>query len=248
MIRFWIIAFLFGASPLRAEEPPTQPTPFSTAKPGSSLPRGWALETLPKVPRATRFDLVQSEGRTVLRASSEAAAATLAHRLRVEPADWPRLAWRWRVSRVLQNADLTTKAGDDYAARLYVLFDYPAEKLSFGDRVKIGLVRTIYGQELPAAALCYVWDNRHPVGMSTWSAYTDRVRMIVVESGTGHAGQWRDEQRNLANDFRAAFGEEPPPVSGIALAADTDNTGESVTAFFGDVAFLPRPESKRTTP
>jgi hypothetical protein len=82
----------------------------------------------------------------------------------------------------------------------------------------------------PAAALCYVWDNRHLVGVSAWNAYTDRVRMIVVESGPQHAGTWRSEQRGVAADFRAAFGEEAPPVIGIALAADTDNTGESVTA------------------
>lgn len=237
MTRIGLIALLVFSATARPESLPSRPAPFSGAKPGSVLPASWTLEILPKVPRPTRFDLVESGGETVLRAVSDAAAASLTHRLHVDPSQQPWIAWRWKVSRVIDRADLATKEGDDYAARLYVLFDYPLDKLPLGDRVKIGLVRAIYGQELPAAALCYVWDNRHPVGMSTWSAYTDRVRMIVVESGNRHVGQWRNERRDFAADFRAAFGEDAPPVSGIALAADTDNTGESVTAFFGDVLF-----------
>ena len=222
-----------------------QPALFSQARPGLALPDGWALNTLPNVPRATRFDLVSDENQTVLRAVSEGAAASLIHKLAVDTAKTPWLAWRWKVSRVLESADLTVKAGDDYAARVYVLFDYPLEKLGLADRIKISLVRAVYGQELPAAALCYVWDNRHPAGFSAWSTYTDRVRMVVVESGGRHVGQWRLEQRDVAADFRAAFGEEPPPVSGIALAADTDNTGESVTAWFGDLSFLANPDETR---
>lgn len=227
----------------------SQPTAFSTAGPGPALPAGWTLTTLPKVPRATRFDLVRDESRTVLRAVSEAAAASLTHKIRVDTAQTPQLAWHWKVSRVLDSADLARKEGDDYAARVYVFFDYPLDQLPLADRIKMTLGRMLYGQELPAAALCYVWDNRHPVGMSTWSAYTDRVRMIVLESGTAQVGQWRLEQRDVAADFRAAFGEEPPPIIGIALAADTDNTGEAVTAYFDDVSFLPAPnDARRKTP
>ena len=242
MKRLLAIVLLYGGNALQANQAPTQPMEFSSVGPGSAIPPIWILNILPSVQRATRFDLIRDENQTtVLRAVSEAAAATLSHKLHVDPAVSPSLVWRWKVSRVLDSADLGRKETDDYAARLYVLFDYPVEKLPLSDRVKIALGQTLYGQELPAAALCYVWDNRHLVGVSAWSAYTDRVRMIVVESGPQHAGTWRSEQRDVAADFRAAFGEEAPPVIGIALAADTDNTGESVTAWFGDVGFLQVP-------
>lgn len=54
--------------------------------------------------------------------------------------------------------------------------------------------------------------------------------MIVVESGADKAGLWVTVTRDLAADFRAAFGEEAPPVIGVVIATDTDNTGERVTA------------------
>ena len=241
-----VIALLCFATLSQAGDLSAQPTAFSSVQPGPAIPPSWTLNILPNVPHATRFDLVSDENQnTVLRAVSEAAAATLSHKLHADTAVSPWLAWRWKVSRILDSADLEQQEGDDYAARIYVLFDYPVEKLPFADRVKISLGRSLYGQELPAAALCYVWDNRHPTGLDAWSAYTDRVRMIVLESGPQHAGKWRSEQRDVAADFRAAFGEEAPPIVGIALAADTDNTGENVTAWFGDVGFHRATQTRR---
>jgi len=241
------LVLLAGLGSARAE--PAQPAPFSQALPGAALPVGWTLTTLAKIPRATRFDLVKDGDATVLRATSEAAAASVTHRLRVDPARAPRLAWRWKISRVLEQADLASKAGDDYAARVYVFFDYDIERLPFLERAKIILARTLYDADLPAATLCYVWDNRYPVGTSTWSAYTDRVRMVVLESGGAKAGQWVAETRDVAADFRAAFGEPAPAINGIALAADTDNTGETAVSYFGDFAFLaPQPSAKNRQP
>ncbi|MBI3229759.1 MAG: DUF3047 domain-containing protein, partial [Burkholderiales bacterium] len=130
--------------------------------------------------------------------------------------------------------------GDDYAARVYVLFDYPLEKLSLFTRMKLKAVELAFGTKIPTAALNYVWDNQHTVGTLRPNVYTDRARMIVVESGATKAGTWQIETRDLAADFRAAFNEEPPAIVGVALATDTDNTGETTTAWYGDVEFLPR--------
>jgi hypothetical protein len=61
--------------------------------------------------------------------------------------------------------------------------------------------------------------------------------MIVVESGLDRVGQWIEEQRNVYEDYKQAFGEEPPLVNGVAIMTDTDNTGEEATAFYGDIGF-----------
>ena len=111
-----------------------------------------------------------------------AAAGTVAYALDASPAERPVLAWRWKVDRVVGRADLAEKSGDDFAARVYVFFDVPLEALPFGARVKTLLARAVWGEELPTAAICYVWDNRHPPGTSAWNPYTDRVRTVVLRS------------------------------------------------------------------
>lgn len=211
---------------------------FSTMAAGGEI-GGW--QTLKPAAKAndTRYTLVKDSGKTVLRAEADNAMSGLTHAMRVDVRRYPRLRWRWKVGAPLNGADMTTKQGDDYAARIYVMFDYPAEKLSFGTRAKLRFVESLYGQKIPTAALNYVWDNRRPVGTIQANTYTDRARMIVVQSGSAQAGRWVTETRDLVADFRAAFGEDPPDVVAIALATDTDNTGESALAWYGDIEFLP---------
>ncbi len=215
---------------------------FSAAAPGAP-PAPWKRLVLPRQAEPA-FELVADEGRTVLRVRSVAAVGSLAHPLAFEAASRPLLTWRWKVDRVLDKADLARKDGDDFAARVYVSFDVPLGALPFADRVKLRVARLLYGDELPAVALCYVWDNRHPVGTTAWNAYSGSLRMVVVESGPSKAGRWVSASRDVEADFRAAFNAlwpgPMPRITGIAVAADTDQTRESVTAWFGDLAFEAR--------
>jgi hypothetical protein len=96
---------------------------------------------------------------------------------------------------------------------------------------------------VPDAAINYIWDNRHTVG--TWQAnvYSDRTRMRVQRSGAALAGRWVEERRDVAADFREAFGHAPARLTGLALASDTDNTGEEVRAGFADFRFVGRDEA-----
>ncbi|MBI1891429.1 MAG: DUF3047 domain-containing protein [Burkholderiales bacterium] len=211
---------------------------FSKMSPGSAI-RGWTV--LKPAPKAadTRYSLATESGTTVLKAEADQAMSGLTYPVRVDIRQYPLLRWRWKIAAPLKTADMTQKAGDDYAARIYVMFDYPLEKLPFGTRAKFRLAETFYGQKIPTAAINYIWDNKHPVGTIQPNTYTDRARMIVLQSGTVQAGLWVTETRDLAADFRAAFGEEAPDVVAVALATDTDNTGESAVAWYGDIEFLP---------
>ena len=217
--------------------------PFSSATPGGDLPRGWRIVDLPKATPA-KVGLVEDGGATVVRIQAQAAASSVAARVHVIPKN-PRVSWRWKVDRVVDSAELATRAGDDYAARVYVTFDLPLERLPFATRTRIRLARFFFGSDLPVAALCYVWDNKHPPGTQAWNAYSDHVRMIVVESGKAHSGEWREESRDVEADWREAFGRRwpgpMPEIDGVAVSSDTDQTGESVTAWFGDVRLEPQP-------
>ena len=211
--------------------------PFSATEPGVSLPAPWKLATLPKISRQTRYALVRDGDAVVLRADADASMAGVAHPLKLDVRTHPVIEWRWKVMNLLKKSDIAAKQGDDYPARVYVLFDYDIRKLPFSVRAKIRLARLV-GADIPLAALCYVWDGKAAAGTSVWSVYTDRVRVIVAESGAANLGKWVTIRRDVAADFRAAFGEDPPAISGVVLATDTDNTGESATAFYGDIRFV----------
>jgi len=142
----------------------------------------------------------------------------------------------------LKNADMTTKAGDDYAARVYLSFEVPPDTLGFGTRMALGLARSLRGNVVPDAAINYIWDNRHPVGTWQPNAYTDRARMLVLRTGAADAARWVTERRDVGPDFLQAFGHAPAKMTGLALASDTDNTGESAHAGFADFRFVSRDE------
>ena len=236
--RQWIAGLALGGSAAWADAPaPGQVPPLSAGPLGGGLPPGWRHQTLPKVERPNQFALVADQGQRVLQIRSQGSASSWAAPVDVDPARTPLLQWRWKVSRALGGSDLRRREGDDYAARLYVLFALPVERLSLADRVRIPALRLLAGVDIPAAALSYVWGRAQPTGSSGWNPYTDRVRMVVLDSGDEHAGQWRAHARDIARDWADAFGGAVPRISGVALSADTDNTGEQVEAWFTDPAF-----------
>ena len=237
------IAFLaLACSGVRATpDAPRQVPALSAAALGSVVPAGWRHQTLPKVERANDFELVSDQGQHVLKVRSSASASSWVAPVRIDATRSPLLRWRWKVSHSLAGSDLRTKRADDYAARLYVFFDLPLEGLSLAERLRIRASRALSGVDVPAAALCYVWGHAQPAGRTGWNPYTDRVQMIVVDSGDTHAMQWRAVERDVRRDWLDAFGAPVPPISGVALGADTDNTGDQVEAWFGDVGFSAGP-------
>ncbi len=237
----WLLAGSALAAALAAAAQPLTVGPFSQGTPGGPLPAGWVPLTFPSVARHTEYALVRdADGRVVLQARAEASASGLIRRLDLPADARPRLAWRWKAERLIARGDVTRRDGDDYAVRVYVSFRYTPERLSLAQRVKYATARILHGEYPPHAALTYVWDAHAPVGTSVPNAYTDRVRMIVVESGGARLNRWLDYERDIVADYRQAFGEDPPPVSGIAVMTDADDTGEAVTAWYGDLTLSPR--------
>ncbi len=209
---------------------------FSSAPEGTEPPPGWKPLTFKKVPTHTLYAVVRDGDGAVVRADSRAGASGLTREVSIDLKDYPIVAWRWKVANVIARGDVTTKAGDDYAARLYITFAYDPDKVSFSKKAKYKAGRLLFG-DIPIGAINYIWDRWTPQGTIVPNAFTDFVKMIVVESGDAHVGRWMEEERNLYEDYRRAFGEEPLPVNGVAIMTDTDNTGEAATAYYGDIVF-----------
>ncbi len=173
----------------------------------------------------------------VVKATSEASASGLIREVRIDPREYPIVQWRWKVSNILRKGNELRKDGDDYPARLYIAFQYDADRLGFLQKAKYELIRLLYGEYPPLAAVNYIWANQVPRASMLPNAYTDRVMMVAVESGADLLDQWVTEERNIYEDYKKLFGEEPPMISGVAIMTDTDNTGESAMAFYGDILF-----------
>lgn len=206
----------------------------------SAVPAPWRLMQLDKHVLPTQYRVRLWDGIPGIEAMADHSMTLLARPVEIDLSRTPILCWLWRVDAPLINADMAAKSGDDYAARVYVAFKLPDSNLDFFTRAKLNLARTVYGHEVPDAALNYVWDNRYPIGTSRPNAYTGRARMIVVESGSANAGKWVAERRDLLSDFKLGFETDHGKVTMLAVASDTDNTAEKARAGFAELHFVPR--------
>lgn len=205
-----------------------------------SIPAPWQIVQLDRDIPPTRYRLREWDGVMAVEAHAVKSMALLARPLDIDLARTPVLCWRWRIDAPLKNADMTTKAGDDYAAHVHLSFDWPPDTLGLGTR----LARSLRGKQVPVpdAAIAYLWDNRHAVGTWQANAYSDRTRMLVLRSGVAQAGRWVEERRDVDADFRQAFGRAPARLTGLAIASDTDNTGEEARAGFADLRLVAKDE------
>ena len=237
-----LVACAQGAEPATAPMPVLAPLAGVGARPNPP----WGYAGLPdQKPPATRYDIVELDGRRVLRVRAEASYGNLVHPLQApageggggsalaapSPAvpDGPLwLAWRWRVEQPLQEAAPAPQAGDGPALRGGGLSPLPLDALPFWERQKMRLARSVSGQHLPAATLCYVWDPRLPPGTVLPNAHSPRLRWWVLRGPESAPGQWLAERRDLRADVLRAFGDETrtlPPLLAIGLGADADNSG-----------------------
>lgn len=234
----WRLAFfgLFSGFTAAVAGEPVWVGQFDGAAGG--VPSGWKIEHLNARFPPTAYRQRLWDGVAAVEARSEKSMALLSRPLAVDLEKTPILCWRWRIEAPVAGADLNTRAGDDYAARVYITFSVPPAALGFATRSKLALARSIWGPSVPDAAINYVWDNKHPPGTLKPNAYTERAQMLVVDSGAAQAGRWVTQRRNVAADFRRAFGDLTGTPNGLAIASDTDNTGETALAGFADFHFV----------
>ena len=149
------------------------------------------------------------------------------------------------VPKLIDTADLSIQSSEDAPVRIVLAFDGDRSKLSFKNRMLFDLLEAVIGEEPPYATLMYVWDSRAPLESVILSARTDRIRKIVVDSGSDQTAIWRFHERDVVGDYRRAFGEEPGALVSVALMTDSDNTRTTVRAYYGEVRFSGRDGAMR---
>lgn len=174
---------------------------------------GWETKSFKGL---TDYQLVKEGDRTVVRAFSQASASGLVKKIRFDPSRHRYLRWSWKIAQTVKNGDERTKAGDDYAARIYVVF--PGR---------------FFWQ---TRAINYIWANRLAKGDSIPNPFTSNAIMLAVESGNQRAGEWLSEERDLLADYRSLFASDPQEAEVVALMTDSDNSGGVAEAWYGEIS------------
>jgi Protein of unknown function (DUF3047) len=197
---------------------------FPTVLTTAVMPAGWEKWILHPLKRKTDYGWKKDRKGVYLEAKSHASASGLIKRLDIDPKSLPYLQFSWMVDGLLEGADVGDRAFEDSPVRVVLAFDgdkstLPMKELAFMERVK-----TFTGHDLPYASLTYVWDNKRPLNTIVPNPHTGRIQKLVASSGPSGIRSWQMHQRNILNDYRAAYGKEPGKLIAIAVMTDTDNT------------------------
>ena len=166
----------------------------------------------------TSYAFTQENQTTFLQADSKQTASALYKKIKININETPFLNWSWRVDQALPNLDEQSKSGDDYAARVYVVF-------------KTGLM------PLSAKALNYVWSSRGAINTHWPNPHTGKAIMIPLRCNIDENGIWHHEKINIKDDLLKHFKKIPKTIDGIAIMTDTDNSKNNATASYGDIYF-----------
>ena len=204
---------------------------------GTSEPSGgWQAQTLAnKTP--TTYRPVAKDGRPAIQAEARQSASLWRLKLQPNQPAPQQVRFSWWVEDLVPQGNVSEADREDAAARVVFGFEGDRQRLSARNRALFDLAAALTGEEPPYATLMYVWDSELPVGTVVTNPRTDRIRKIVVDSGPQQLRRWRDHERDLAADFRRAFGEEPGALVSVAVMSDSDNTRSRVRAWFGPVTW-----------
>ena len=177
---------------------------------------GWKEKIFKNV---TQYKIIESNSGKILEAKSQASGSGLFRELQVDLKEMPCLAWSWKVQNVLYGLNETAKDGDDYSARVYVIF---SDGPFFWN----------------THAINYVWSSGQPIGSAWPNAFTDRTVNVSVNSGPERVGHWVSHVRDIRKDYKRLFRKKIAVVDAIAIMTDTDNSEQTATAYYGDIKFF----------
>ena len=165
------------------------------------------------------FAVVEDSASKVLRLKSQNDSSAISKEVNVNVKETPIFQWRWKAVTLPKGADSRQKATDDQALQVYVVFErFP----SFYRSRIIG----------------YIWDSAAPEGTTVKSEKSGLVTYVVLRSGPLNLGKWLTESRNVYDDYRRIYGEEPgEPAKAVTIAIDSDDTKSSAEGYIGEIIF-----------
>jgi hypothetical protein len=191
----------------------------------------WKPLTFPRIPRQSTYK-IQKEGENgILIAEADNSASGIICNRVFNIYKTSVIKWKWKISNIYKAGDEKKKSGDDYALRVYVVFKYDPQNAGIFERAQYNALKLIYGEYPPHSSINYIWANKKYSERILPNTYTAKTQMILLQKGSERAGVWIEERANALEDYRKAFGTEPPEEASIAVMSDADNTGEKATGY-----------------
>ena len=222
-----------AASSAAAQAPAADCTPRNLGFDQKAV--GWRHIPLSKLKRDTEYKLLQEEGRAIVRASANGSASFYAAMLKPPAAVPASISWRWRTAALVPGADNRDKSKEDASLRVIAAFDGDVASLPEAEQKRFKRAKSLSGRSLPYAMLMYIWSEQVPLNTVIPSAHTSQVKMLVVASGSEGLGRWQSVKRNLAEDYRLAFGVAPGRLLGVGVFTDTDNTNTKAVGDYAEI-------------
>jgi len=213
---------------------------FSYLRAGASYLGEWEQFAVVRGNLPTEYQLVDNGGTVVIQSEAVEGGSGLFRKIQIDPRRHPVIEFRWRVPRDSGRGGADGPSRASPPVRISLAFDGDPAKLDFDDRAKLRLARALTVNGLPYASLLYVWMNNQPAEAIYSSPHTDRVRHIVVESGERRLDQWVAVRRNVLEDYRRAFGEEPGNLVAVGIMTDPGDNGAPRRVYYGDIKFRPQ--------
>lgn len=182
---------------------------FSGGVDAKGVPAGWQLKE--KSGKA-EFGVVRDGDLHALRLRSADTSYSIQKSVDLDVKQYPVLTWKWKVTKLPAGGDFRKSKTDDQAAQLFLAFS-------------------------KTKAIVYIWDTSAPQGLMKDAPAPPfmSIKAVVVRSGPAETGKWISEKRNVLEDYRKLYGQDPPPVQGVRLQINSQHTETSAESYFADV-------------
>lgn len=205
---------------------------FETDKAGA-LPAAWyerdgdkkLLQLSNDIKKQFKYEIIEENGNKFLKYEGTQAKHInypLANKDKINIYDTPVLSWKVRAWQLPKNANEDSDSRNDAVMSIYVVFD-------FG---RVALFKKV------PKSIRYTWSSTLAKGTELSKLFGNQ-KIVVVESGTDNTGKWITFQRNIVEDYRRLFGDDPPkkPLA-ILILSDGDSTGSWVEADYDDIKLI----------
>lgn len=194
----------------------------------------WMPVLFPSIHRHTVYGIESTGESRYLKAVSRASSSGLLYKQEFDVYRSPNIRWRWKVDSVYtgENAEMANrKQGDDYPIRILLLFKFDPNLVDPPRRFTYQAAKRRYGDYPPHSALAYVWASSSTAEPIITSPYSQYTRIVSLQRGGERIMRWIDENRNILEDYRLAFGEDPPATATLAILSDSDDMGQSSVSY-----------------